>query len=56
MELDEVLASIAADGIEFVRFEQTDLHGISLTEPWRAFSDVTRPNSRRISPCRDRRW
>ncbi|HYY78535.1 MAG TPA: glutamine synthetase family protein [Actinomycetes bacterium] len=29
MELDEVLASIAADGIEFVRFEQTDLHGIS---------------------------
>jgi glutamine synthetase len=29
MELDEVLARIAADGIEFVRFEQSDLHGIS---------------------------
>ncbi len=29
MELDEVLSRIAADGIEFVRFEQTDLHGIS---------------------------
>jgi glutamine synthetase len=29
MELDEVLTAIAADGIEFVRFEQTDLHGIS---------------------------
>ena len=29
MELDEVLSGIAGDGIEFVRFEQTDLHGIS---------------------------
>ena len=29
MELDEVLSRIAADGVEFVRFEQTDLHGIS---------------------------
>ncbi len=29
MELDEVLSRIAGDGIEFVRFEQTDLHGIS---------------------------
>ena len=37
MELDEVLASIAADGIEFVRFEQTDLRWISLIEAWRRF-------------------
>ena len=29
MELDEVLSRIADDGIEFVRFEQSDLHGIS---------------------------
>ncbi len=29
MDLDEVLAKIAADEVEFVRFEQTDLHGIS---------------------------
>ena len=29
MELDEVLSRIAADGIELVRFEQSDLHGIS---------------------------
>jgi glutamine synthetase len=29
MELDEVLAKLTADGVEFVRFEQTDLHGIS---------------------------
>jgi glutamine synthetase len=29
MELDEVLSAITADGVEFVRFEQTDLHGIS---------------------------
>ena len=29
MELEEVLSRIAADDIEFVRFEQTDLHGIS---------------------------
>jgi glutamine synthetase len=29
MELDEVLSRVAADGIEFVRFEQSDLHGIS---------------------------
>src|SRR5436309_9794803 len=29
MELDDVLSRIAADGIEFVRFEQSDLHGIS---------------------------
>src|ERR1043165_4483431 len=29
MELEEVLSRIADDDIEFVRFEQTDLHGIS---------------------------
>jgi glutamine synthetase len=29
MELKEVLSRIAADGVELVRFEQTDLHGIS---------------------------
>ena len=29
MELDEVLSRITDDGIEFVRFEQSDLHGIS---------------------------
>jgi glutamine synthetase len=29
MELDEVVARIAGDEVEFVRFEQTDLHGIS---------------------------
>jgi glutamine synthetase len=29
MELDEVLFRVAADGIEFVRFEQSDLNGIS---------------------------
>jgi glutamine synthetase len=29
MELEEVLSAIAGDGVEFVRFEQTDLHGIS---------------------------
>jgi glutamine synthetase len=29
MDLDEVLAKIAADEVEFVRFEQTDLHGIA---------------------------
>jgi glutamine synthetase len=29
MELDEVLSKIAADGVELVRFKQTDLHGIS---------------------------
>jgi glutamine synthetase len=29
MELDEVLSRVAADGIEFVRFEQSDLHDIS---------------------------
>jgi glutamine synthetase len=29
MELEEVLSRIADDGVEFVRFEQTDLHGIS---------------------------
>ena len=29
MQLDEVLARIATDGVEFVRFEQSDLHGIS---------------------------
>jgi glutamine synthetase len=29
MELEEVLSRIAADGVEFVRFEQTDMHGIS---------------------------
>jgi hypothetical protein len=27
MELKEVLSRIAADGVELVRFEQTDLHG-----------------------------
>jgi glutamine synthetase len=29
MELEEVLSRIAEDRVEFVRFEQTDLHGIS---------------------------